>query len=148
MPKFKNIQIANLDKGFESYHSITTPKKGWIKTIRTSIFMPMSFLAKKMNVSPQAIAGLEKSEIDETISLKTLRNIAANMNCQLHYALIPKDNSLKKTLERQASIKARHIVNEVDKSMSLEGQKVKTKTASIKLLTKDLINNPNSKLWE
>jgi predicted DNA-binding mobile mystery protein A len=148
MSKFKNLQIQNLDKKFKSYSTIPVPKEGWIKTIRTSLFMSLAFLAKKMGVTPQAIASFEQSEIDENISLKTLRNVASAMNCQLHYVLIPADKSLNKILLKQAEIKSKNIVDEVDKSMALEDQKVKNKTASIKSLVKDLIANPNSKLWE
>ena len=147
MNKFNNLQIKNLDNKFKSHRPIERPRNGWIKTIRTSLSMPLSFLAKKMGVSPQAISSLEQSEIDETISLKTLRTIAYAMDCKLYYVLTPKDNSLNKILLKQANIKATDIVNEVDKSMSLENQKVKNKNNSIKLLVKDLVTNTNSKLW-
>jgi predicted DNA-binding mobile mystery protein A len=151
MSKFKSLQIQNLDRQFKSFSLMSKPKNGWIRTIRSAMFMPLGFLANRMNVSPQAISGFEKNEIDDTITLKTLRHVAQAMNCQLHYALIPKDKSLLKLLEDQAHLKACKIVDEVDKSMSLEDQRVKDSSKSIKAMTKalakELAKNPNKKLW-
>jgi hypothetical protein len=40
------------------------------------------------------------------------------------------------------------MVKEVDKSMSLENQKLKSSKNSVKFLTKELSENLSSKLWE
>jgi hypothetical protein len=47
-----------------------------------------------MNVSPQAIHQLEKSEAAGTISLKQLEAVAAAMGCRVVYAVVPRKGSI------------------------------------------------------
>ncbi len=145
--KFQKLQLETLDKKIKKIRFQTRPRRGWARTIRLSLMMPLPTVAKKIGVSPQAISQLEKSEVDETISLKTLRRLAEALDCELHYALIPHQKSLKKTIETRASFKAKAMVNDVDKTMSLENQRVKNSKKSVKILTKFLVENLNSKLW-
>jgi len=146
-PKFKKLQLEALDKKISKLRFAPRPKNGWARTIRSSIAMPISFVAEKMKISPQAVFQMEQSEIDETISLKTLRRLAEAMNCQLHYTLIPNQKSLKQMIGKRAAIKAKTLVYDVDKTMSLENQKVKNSKKSEKLLAKELAENLSSKLW-
>lgn len=147
-PKFKKLQLEALDKKISKIRFAPRPKNGWTRTIRSSIAMSISFVAEKLKISPQAVFQMEQSEIDEAISLKTLRRLAEAMDCHLHYALIPNQKSLKKMVEKRAEKKARMMVKEVDKSMSLENQKLKSSKNSVKFLTKELSENLSSKLWE
>lgn len=145
--KFKQIQIANLDKRFKKIHFEPRPNRGWIKTIRTALSMPLAFLAFKLNISKQAVAKLENGEIDETISLKSLRRLAEAMDCKLCYAIIPHDKSLQKIIEKRADKIAKIIVAEVDKTMALENQKITNSQNSVKILAKELAENLTKKLW-
>ncbi len=145
--KFQQIQLQSLDKKIKKIHFQPRPKHGWARTIRSTLAMPLQFAAKKFGASPQAIFQLEQNEMDETISLKTLRRLAEAIDCELHYALIPHQKSLKKTIQKRAVIKARAMVSEVDKTMSLENQKVKNSKKSEKFLIKELSENLNTKLW-
>src|SRR3989338_437325 len=145
--KFKKLQLEALDKKISKIRFVSRPKNGWIRTIRTSVAMPISFAAQRLNISPQAVFQTEQSEIDETITLKTLRRLAEAMDCHLHYALIPNQKSLKKILEKRSAIKAKNLVYDVDSSMSLENQKVKNSRRSEKILAKELVKNFSSKLW-
>jgi hypothetical protein len=47
-----------------------------------------------MNVSPQAVHQLEKSEAAGTISLKQLEAAATAMGCRVVYAVVPRKGSL------------------------------------------------------
>jgi hypothetical protein len=47
-----------------------------------------------MNVSPQALHQLEKSEAAGTISLKQLDAAASAMECRVVYAVVPRKGSL------------------------------------------------------
>jgi predicted DNA-binding mobile mystery protein A len=148
MEKFKELQIKSLDNRLLSYKELSKPSEGWIRTIRKALSIPLSYLAETLNVSNQAIAQFEKSEIDETITLKSLNKVAQALNCRLHYVLMPEDKSLHRIIENRADIKAKQIVDEVDRSMSIEGQRVKDKEKSISILKKELIEHFNSKLWK
>jgi len=145
--KFKQIQISNLDDRFKKINFESKPKLGWIKTIRTSLSMPLSFVASKLGVSQQGVAKLEKGEMEETISLKSLRQLAEAMGCEFHYVIIPHGKSLKKIIEKRAEEKARIMVSEVNKTMALEDQEIKNSRNSVKLLAKELSENLNTKLW-
>ena len=146
--KFKNLQLDSLDKKFAKISFAPKPRQGWIKMIRTALVMPASFLAKQIGISQQSIAQFEKNEAEETITIKSLRNVAAAMDCELHYILLPRNKSLRKIIAKQAYRKAELLVKEVDKTMVLEDQKVVDLANSVKLLAKELAQNPNSKLWE
>jgi hypothetical protein len=57
----------------------------------------------RLNVSPQAIHQLEKSEAAGTISLGQLEVVAASMGCRLTYALVPRQGSLADLAGRAVS---------------------------------------------
>ncbi|WP_084756286.1 helix-turn-helix domain-containing protein [Candidatus Paracaedibacter symbiosus] len=78
-------------------------------------------LSKKIGISSQSIEKIEKSEASDTISLKTLRNAAAALDCRLVYVLIPKE-PLQKTVEKQIIKKATNIADTISHSMKLEDQ--------------------------
>ena len=147
MEKFQKLQINSLDKKFAKFKAIELPKAGWINTIRSSLSMTLEQLAKRIDVSTPAVIQFEKSEVEETITLKTLKKVAEGLNCKLSYVLIPQDNSLNKVLKKQANKKARKMVKNVDNHMALEKQQVKNSAGSVKILAKELLENYNSKIW-
>jgi predicted DNA-binding mobile mystery protein A len=109
--------------------------------------MPLAFVANKLNISEQSVNQLENNEAFETISLKSLRKLAEAIDCELHYAIIPRERSLEKIINKRAEFKARSIIKEVNKTMELEDQKIENSENSVKLLTKDFAENLNKNLW-
>jgi len=104
-------------------------------------------IADKLNISEQSVNQLENNEAFETISLKSLRKLAEAIDCELHYAIIPRERSLQKIIQKRAEFKARLIIKEVNKTMELEDQKIENPENSVKLLTKDFTENLNKNLW-
>ena len=145
--RLKQIQLANLDSRFEKMRFEPKPKSGWIKTIREALSMPLAFPSRKLGISQPSVSRLEKNEIDESITLKSLRQLAAAMNCELHYAIVPQGRSLKKMIEKRAEEKARAMVSDVNNTMSLEDQKIKDTKSSVQLLAKEFAEEPNKSLW-
>lgn len=145
--RLKQIQLQNLDNHFKKMCFETKPKNGWIKTIRQALSMPLAFVANKLNISEQSVNQLENNEAFETISLKSLRRLAEAIDCELHYAIIPRERSLQKIIKNRAEFKARLIIKEVNKTMELEDQKIENSENSVKLLTKDFTENLNKNLW-
>lgn len=145
--KFKQIQISSLDDRFKKIIFEPRPKLGWIRVIRTALSMPLSFPASKLGISLQGVAKLEKSEAEEAISLKSLRQLAEAMGCELHYAIIPHEGSLKKIIEKRAEEKAMAMVSDVNNTMALEDQEIKDSKNSVKILAKELAANLNKDLW-
>ena len=109
--------------------------------------MPLAFPSRKLGISQPSVSRLEKNEIDESITLKSLRQLAAAMNCELHYAIVPQGRSLKKMIEKRAEEKARAMVSDVNNTMSLEDQKIKDTKSSVQLLAKEFAEEPNKILW-
>lgn len=151
LDKFKKMQIESLDKSFKKINiqaiSNSKPNSGWIRSIREALCMPLLFPASKLSISVQGVRNLEQNEIDESITLKSLRNLAEALDCELHYAIIPRGKSLNKIIKKRARQKAKEIVRSVDDSMSLENQKIKNSNVSVKELEKDLYDNLNKDLW-
>ena len=122
LDKYKILQIESLDKKFKNLSVIQRPREGWIKVIRTSLLMPMSYIASKMNVSIPAIAKFEKNEVDEVISIKSLRAVAQAMDCELHYVLVPNKGSIGQTIKSRIEKKKRLAQDDIAKTMALEDQ--------------------------
>ena len=99
------------------------PAKGWIRAIRLAFGMTAEQLGERMGVSQPTVHGLEASEADGAIQLKTLRRAAEALGCELVYALVPKA-SLEATYTAAAQAVARRELIRIDHSMALEDQAV------------------------
>lgn len=97
------------------------PPKGWVRAIRDALGMSGTQLAKRLNVSPQSLETIEKSEAAGTIQLKTLRRAAEALDCTLVYALVP-NTSLEKMVGRRARLIATQELGRVAHTMRLEAQ--------------------------
>jgi predicted DNA-binding mobile mystery protein A len=97
------------------------PTRRWVRAIRDALGMSGVQLARRLNIRPQSVEALEKSEADGTIQLKTLRRLAEALDCTLVYALVP-----KRTLEEAVSNRAKGIalraLQRASHTMKLEGQ--------------------------
>lgn len=83
--------------------------------------MSGSQLGSRIGVTKQAVADFEADERRGSISLAALRKVAAGMDCDLVYALVPRD-SLARTLEDAARTIAKAELDRVQHTMSLEAQ--------------------------
>lgn len=102
----------------------TLPRLGWVRAVRDALGMSTRQLAARMNVAQPTVVHLEQSEANGTIQLATLRRAADAMNCDLVYALVPREGTLEATVLRQAQRRASSVVSAVDRSMALEDQAV------------------------
>jgi len=98
------------------------PPAGWLKAIRTSLGMSMEQLGRKLSVTKQSVADIERREKDESITLRSLHEAAEALDMQLVYGLVPKDGSLHALIERKATELATKIVLRVSNTMKLEDQ--------------------------
>ena len=107
--------------GFGKSHDLVRPPRGWIKAIREAIGMTTAQLAKRTGVSQSRIPRIEQGEVDETVTLKTLRSIAAGLDCQLVYALVPND-SLEQMVRHRVAAAVNQELARVGQTMKLENQ--------------------------
>lgn len=102
---------------------IVTPPRGWTKAIRESLGMTTRQLAARMNVAPSRVSAIEKAETTGAITMKTLRDTAAALDCQLVYAFVP-TKPLDELLHDQAARKVRNELVHLNHTMRLENQAV------------------------
>jgi len=97
------------------------PPKGWIKAIREALGMTGVQFARRLNVKPQSIDALEKSEANGTIKIETLRRAAEALDCTLVYALVP-NGALEDAVRMRARKIALRDLGRVAHTMKLEAQ--------------------------
>ena len=135
-----------LSKARTAASALPTPRRGWIREIRTSLGMSAADLAKRMELNTSTVLRMERGESQGTIQLMTLKKAAEALNCDLVYALIPRE-SLVKSVQNQALKKAIRMMAPIEHTMGLENQSVPKHLAEE--IRKDLItiwqNKPG--LW-
>ena len=99
----------------------STPPKGWVRAIRDALGMTGVQFAKRLNIRPQSVEALEKSEANGSIQLKTLRRAAEALDCTLVYALVP-NASLDEAVRARAHKIAERELGRVAHTMKLEAQ--------------------------
>jgi len=102
-----------------------------------------------MGVAQATVVQMERSEAYETIQLATLRRAADALDCDLIYALVPRNGSLQHAVNAQASRRAHRAISAVDRSMELEDQAVRDPQevrASLKRATLQLA--ASRRLWD
>ncbi len=102
---------------------VVTPPRGWTKAIRESLGMNTRQLAARMGVAPSRITAIEKAEATGGVTLRTLREAASGLDCQLVYAFVP-IKPLDDIRHDQALRKVRGELADLDHTMRLEDQAV------------------------
>lgn len=125
------------------------PSVGWIQTIREALGMTAAALAKRFAMTGPGLRGIEASEADERITLATLRKVADALDCDLRYALVPRQPLDDKLMARAKRVVAEQM-GPVAHSMALEDQKVGDQAAMDKYLesaARSLIRRSPRSLW-
>jgi predicted DNA-binding mobile mystery protein A len=114
-----------LDRRLAGWRAVTidsaVPAAGWVRAIRDALGMSAADLAARMGVSSVAVSKLESSERRGSVRLDTLRRAAEAMDCELVYALVPRD-SLEAAVHAQAERVVARELPAIANSMRLEGQ--------------------------
>lgn len=136
-------------KAFIKARSIVRPKSGWVRAIREAIGMTTAQLAERMNIQQSGVTLLEQREVAKTVTLETLQRAANALNCELVYALVPK-NSLEKIVDDQAQISAQRLLKRTLHTMELEMQRAGESETSLheRELAAELKIKMDRRLWE
>lgn len=121
----KSLQIDQLNSKMlvvASIKKITPPPIGWIKAVRTALGMSLQQLGKKISITKQSLADIERREKEGTITLNTLRDVAHGLDMELVYGFVPRDGSLEALIDRKAKELATAIVQRSSNTMKLEDQ--------------------------
>lgn len=100
-------------------------RTGWVRYIRTALGMSLEVLAKRSKIPISTLSQAEKREAQGKVTLETLRKMAAAMDCELVYAIIPR-TPLRVVIKEQAHRKAARILKKADTHMELEDQAVQS----------------------
>jgi predicted DNA-binding mobile mystery protein A len=123
--EFKHLRQKQLDRSLEPFSAARKqprPQLGWIHAIRQTLGISAADLARVLGRSRQLVLQLEKAEAEDTITLKSLRNIANALDCDLTYALVPREGTIREMNESRARTNAREHVSRIEHSMALEDQ--------------------------
>jgi len=121
----KRLLVTQLDKKiahFSGAKDHPLPGEGWIYSIRTALGMSLKQLGKRLKITPQGIKDMERREKDGSLTLQKLREVAAALDMQLVYGLVPREQTLDKMIEKRARELAREIVLKTSHTMHLENQ--------------------------
>lgn len=94
---------------------------GWIATVRGALGMTQDAFGKRLKVPKQRVSQLEQRERSGDIKLAQLRDVADALNCDLVYALVPRE-PLETTVQHRAREVALRELAAVERSMQLEDQ--------------------------
>jgi predicted DNA-binding mobile mystery protein A len=124
----RRLEIERLDKHLRSLQIAestlrTVPATGWIRTIREALGMSAAQLAQRLGVSRDAVYKLEERETGRNVTLKQLDKAAEALDCEVLYALVPRQ-SLEQTIRDRARHQAEQHLRATNASMGLEAEGV------------------------
>ena len=121
---FRQLRAQQIDRMVQPLRSITLPRpqKGWIRALREALGVSYTELGERLGASRSLAAQQERAEVDDRITLKSLRANAAALDCDLVYAFVPRRGSIEETLAVRARAAASQTVRRVEHSMALEDQ--------------------------
>lgn len=149
---FDTLRLLQVDVALSKWREADLPSRpphGWTATIRTALGMSTTALARRLKMTAPGVRKLEKAEADKTITLASLQKMAEALNCDLRYALVP-----KQSLEQMLLDRAREVISEemrpVEHTMALEDQTVQgaNRQRQIDALAKMLLAQKSKRgLW-
>ncbi len=146
-----NLKLLQTEKTIAPWRTAAQqprPSGGWLRTVREALGMSATALAKRLSMSQAAISKFETAEQQDAITLGSLRKLAAAMDCELHYALVPR-LPLQDLLTQQAQRVAQQRLAPAAHSMALEAQSVLAPQNSqqLTLMTQSLLAGSRRELW-
>jgi predicted DNA-binding mobile mystery protein A len=146
--------IKQLDKQLKEWQAVSkkysVPRVGWVKTMRMALGMSVEQLANRLGVTRSRITQFENAEIHDAVTLRSLKEAANAIECELVYAIVPKNNSsLEGIIKKRAEQIAHERIARVAHSMALEAQAVDVDVLKDQKdeLVKNLMEHLSKQLW-
>lgn len=149
----RKLLLEQLDQKLNPFlntKTVLVPDKGWINTIRTTLNMTMAQLGGKLNMTRQGVRKIEESEANGTITINTLKDVAAALDLQLVYSMVPKNGTIDDLVEKKATELAQKIVLRTHQNMKLENQGIGDAKIeeTIKDLAAEIKREVRKSLWD
>ena len=108
MPDFieRRRMARVIDRTAANLADVISPEKGWIATVRRALGMSAEQVATRKGVSRNAVYQAERSELEGSVSIRQMQNLATAMNARFVYAIVPNDR-IENLKYAQAMEKAR-----------------------------------------
>ncbi len=143
------LRRRQLDESLSKLREINRPARGYIHEIRNALEMSSYQLAERMGVKQSTVMDMEKSERNDTITLRSLERAGASLGCRVVYALVP-ETSLEAIVFQQARNRAQELSETVFRTMALEQQTTAEKEHRelIDELADDVLRKGKRELWK
>jgi predicted DNA-binding mobile mystery protein A len=127
---------------------LARPPRGWIRAMREALGMTTDQLARRAGVSQSRVPRIERGEVNNTLTLKTLRHMAEAMDCALVHAVVP-NKPLDEMLRDRAQQIADQQLARTDHTMKLENQAMEPhdQGAERRRLIEELLAGSLRRLW-
>lgn len=149
--QLRDLQLQQMDASLASWKAVSLaarPQAGWVRAIRDALGMSGAALARRLGMSTAGVRKLEAAETSEVITLASLRKLAQALDCELHYALVPR-TTLAQQLQERAETVAKEQLTPVTHSMALEDQSVQGPWVKLQTdaVVRALLNGSRRDLW-
>lgn len=98
------------------------PYGGWIQAARQAFGLSLKKVGRLLGISAQSVKDAETRELDGSIGLGRLREIAAAMDMDLVYGFVPRGGSTEAVLRARAYRVAEQVYQRTYQTMLLEDQ--------------------------
>jgi predicted DNA-binding mobile mystery protein A len=99
-------ELDRTARAFLMARRVSRPRGGWLRTVRKALGLMATDMAKDLRVTPSMVFQLERSEWENTITLRRLKEVARAMECELVYAIVPMEGKF----EDQGLVWAQRVV--------------------------------------
>jgi predicted DNA-binding mobile mystery protein A len=142
-------QLDTTLRCFGNVKTLSTPRQGWVRAIRSALGMNGRQLADRLQVSPSRITKLEQDELSGSVTFKTMHKTAEALDCVFVYGLVPKA-SLEDIVKKQVKKVATEKFMRVARTMGLEQQNLSKKEnlKALKSLEEELLRTMPKYLWD
>lgn len=122
----KKLRVRQLEARVAPIRELTrtpAPRGGWLRAVRQALGMSTRHVATRLGITRQGVTDQERREVEGTITLAALRKAANAMDCDLHYAVVPRRPTGEILRDRARGIALQRL-GRIAHSMRLEDQAV------------------------
>jgi predicted DNA-binding mobile mystery protein A len=110
--------------------------------------MTIRQLAKRLDVDASRVVKIETAEIQNAVTLRTMKTVAESLDCHFIYCLVPKAN-LEQIIKNRAHEIADAQLQRTLHTMALEDQATRlVLEEQVKELVEDMLRHSWRHLWE
>ena len=151
MKQMRDLQLHQTDALLATWKAVpfaARPQAGWVRAIRDALGMSGAALARRLGMSTAGLRKLEAAEANEVITLASLRKLAQALDCELHYALVPRTTLVEQLHDRAESV-AKAQLNPITHTMAMEDQAVRGAWTQLQqdAVVRDLLAGSRRELW-